>query len=79
MDNLLELETGDVRRVVSRNGEELVNCPNLTMATNSGGKSIFLDYNGDPIPPLFSFLYYISSVMVYNLSPNNENEENILF
>lgn len=49
--------------------------PSLVSYTTQGDRIIYLDNNGEPTPSMFMWLYFLSSVMVYNLSPSNYNEE----
>lgn len=39
---------------------------------------VYLDNNGQPSPAIFLWMYYVSSVIVYSLTPNNFNEESYL-
>lgn len=45
--------------------------PNLISYTHGGDRVIYLDNNGDASPSIFLWLYFLSSVMVYSLTPNN--------
>lgn len=63
---------------MSKNRQDLINSTSLTPFAQSGGRIIYLDNNGDPSPSIFLWLYSVSSLMIYNLSPVNSNEENML-
>lgn len=78
LDNILSLESGETRRVMSKSRQDLVNSCSLTPINQYGNKIIYLDNNGDPSPSIFLWLYTVSSAMIYNLSPTNSNEENTL-
>lgn len=63
---------------MSRNREEILNSPTIPSYSTPTTRIIYFDNNDNPNPNLFLFLYYISSVMVYNLSPNSEGEEKLM-
>lgn len=56
---------------MSRNNEELVNTPTYSSYAYDNSRIIYLDNNGNPTPALFLWLYFISGIIVYNLSPNS--------
>ena len=75
LDSLLTIDNSKVTRIMAKSSKPLVNSPAHNSKSRNGDRVIYLDTDGEPSSEIFLWNYFLSSILIYNLSPSDHNEE----
>ena len=75
LDSLLTIDNGQVTRLMTKNAKPVINSPAHNSRTRNGDRIIYFDSEGESTSEIFLWNYFLSSIMIYNLTPNERNEE----
>lgn len=67
VDSLVTLQTGKTSRAMSKCSENIINSHPYRLGSDNSNNLIFFDCNGNVTNDTFLWVYFMSSVVVYNL------------
>ena len=73
LDCLISTETNTICRLMTKNSKGLINAPSHSSLNRNNEKLVYLDCGGETSQETFLWTYFISSIIVYNLSPSDAN------
>lgn len=75
LDSLLTVDNGKVTRIMSKKSSPIINSPAQSCLNRNGDRVIYFDGDGATSHEIFLWNYFLSSIIIYNLSPSDRNEE----
>ena len=75
IDSLITADNGKISRVMSRHPKALVSTTTYNYFNNTDGKIQFFEGQGDMDHETMMWLYYMSSVMIFNVGQKERSDE----